>query len=293
MPDVREFTVRFYTADVGEGGLGIDLADALEALVVSDSIHRWVVGDDTYLMKDLTSTGRGRMFSGVFGKLRMGNLPHVGDPEGHEHELDLAEREGLLEKNHFLFYRDHNLLVYQINRTGSAISTFSAYMTDYMQTATVFNPVLQPDATRRLMRGGVEVETLELSIAAPRDPRMYAGLPFSQDLIDLMRKHRGLQLKIRLSANKRGDADNHLPNAIKRSVAAFVDNGHARVARVYVDGDAEPIDLIADRLISRQTVEMSGRYPVPDSMFAALRRARDENRRQLDEIFAGAGARDG
>lgn len=240
-------------------------------------------------IRDLTKSKGGRpVISGVLAKLRDEDLPHVGVPGGGERELDMERNEKLLEKNYFRYQPDRDLLVYQQNWYGATIGQFAAYVSTLSGHTIAFDPVLQPEPTKRLLQGSVEAKTLELSFAKPRNPDMFPQDQWNQDLLRALSHAGGEKMFVRMTPGTGAPVDQRrLNKRIKRAMNAMVNSGHASVAKMNIieDGVEHPIDLIADRLYSEQTVEMEGRYPVPTSVHAALRQAVQDNKQELQEIL--------
>src|SRR5690554_4965740 len=114
-------------------------------------------------------------------------------------------------------------------------------------------------------------------------------------MIQLANEAGGARVSIRISSDRRSQDEDRtrLRDRMRRAASGFVDAGLATVARMRVlnDGTEHPIDLIADRLESRQVVEMNGRYPLPESIYAALNNAVEEEREALDAILGRPGRR--
>lgn len=145
------------------------------------------------------------------------------------------------------------------------------------------------------MREQVQPLSLELSFARPTNPEYYPNDQWSARWLGLLNEIGGASVRLNLTTDQRShDRERRrLAGRIRQAALAFVDSGVARVARLDVldEDGCHPIDLIADRLDSRQPVEMNGHYPVPEAMYAALRRAVDEQREALDAILGRPGHR--
>jgi hypothetical protein len=288
MSKTKHYKIEFYTGQVGADGKAGKISEKLDELSGQSLCPVITIGSMSYEIRDLRKL-HGGSYSGVFAKYRTDDVPHAGSPNGPERPLDLSDHEGLIEKNYFLYQAGRELLIYQRNGNGSTTSKLSRYFSDLMGETVVFNPVLQPEPTRRLLRTGAIPVSVDLSIARPTNPEMFADDDWSDSILSVLAGAGGVRLKLRITSDARSkdEEDHHLLGRVKRAVSGFVEGGVAKVARVNVeeDGIRHPIDLIADRLVSSQEVEMSGRYPIGQSMNAALRRARDEETDALEEIF--------
>lgn len=290
--DTKKFKVRFYTGQVGADGLQGRVSEVFAQMVRDNSCPVIkMAGGLSYEMRDLEAFGHGAAYRGVFAKFRSDDLPHVGAPGGEERNLEIAEHEGLLEKNYFLYYRKHELLVYQENANGSLVGRLSEYLSYHINLTTLFRPVLQPDATKRLLRGDVKPLSLELSFARPTNAEWYPPDQFGRELLELMNSAAGASVHIRLTGAGRGAFRQPLTQRVKRAAANLLSGVDMKVARLQVDEDGvqHPIDLIADRLFSQVVVDMAGRYPVPASMYSNLLEAKNEHDSALEDIFGAAG----
>jgi hypothetical protein len=91
-----------------------------------------------------------------------------------------------VEKNHFLFYADRNLLVYQRNSSGSHYSRFQRYAKLSTGANIAFEPILTTDAYARLLNGA-DARVIDVSFQQPKDPAMYKDM-FMSDAVKLVKK---------------------------------------------------------------------------------------------------------
>lgn len=284
----KSFTIEFYTGQVGADGAAGKVSAKLREMADLDRCPVHEIGGHLYEIRDLVSHNNGASFHGVFAKFRKDDLPHAGAPGGEEREIDLDDDEGLLEKNHFLYFRAHELLVYQRNGHGSTTNRMGMYLSGLFNETVIFNPVLQSEPMRRLLRGEAQPRTLDLSFAKPTNPDAFPRDDWNANLISVLTRAGGARMSIHISAGKSKDPQvRYLGRQIKRAITQLINNTEVTKARFVVeeDGVQHPIDLIADRLLSQQAVRMNGHYPIPDEMYRALRRARDEHRAALHEYF--------
>lgn len=286
-------TIDFFTGNtVLDDGRAV--GDILSELAAEgQTCQLWKDGRFAYEIRNLGQAGK--RVKGVFAKFRSDQIPHAGEPGGKERELDLGEGEGLLEKNFFLFDKPRNLIAFQRNGNASRISKLGEYLSALDDKTITFDPVLKPEATERLLRGDIVPLRMELSFARPTNPEMYPADDWGKEILDVANKAGATRARLILSSDRRSaQAEDHsLSNRVRNALGAFHDAGLATVARMHVleDGIEHPIDLIADRLQSVQDVEMLGRYPSPDQMYAALDTAIGEEREALDAIFGQEGRR--
>ncbi|WP_047552183.1 DUF6731 family protein [Methylotenera sp. G11] len=288
----KKFKVGFFVGCVGAGGRDGRVSQTLLDLSQQLQCQSIVSGDVSYQIRELIPFNNGASFRGVFAKIRTTDIPHIGSTGGEEREIDLDDDEGVIEKNHFLYYRQNELLVYQSNGNGSTVEAFGRYFSDILNHTTVFNAILKADAMRRMMSADLEPRTIELSVARPTNPDLYPNDDWSSELFGLMAGIDGFKARIKISAEGAGRSRGRLMDRAKRVAAALVNSGNANIARIKMAGVEQPIDLIADRVIAQVSVEMNGRYPVSDEMFRALGEAKNQLAEDLDAVLGGQNALD-
>ncbi|MGG2007740.1 DUF6731 family protein [Pseudomonas aeruginosa] len=136
----------------------------------------------------------------------------------------LADDEGLVDKNHFVYFQDNELLVMQANRHAGTAVALGKYLTDLNgQHAVSFNPVIQPDATRRLMRDDLTPISIEASFARPTNPDMYPDDDWSPQLLDTLAQIGGGNVKLSISRDKKRVAEgaDRLSDRARRAAQAF------------------------------------------------------------------------
>jgi hypothetical protein len=174
----------------------------------------------------------------------------------------------------WLSFVANQVLLWHVNGHANTPNQFTRFLSDLSGTRVVADPVVQPDAMRRLMRGGVELRKVQLRIARPTNPDWYPSDDFSREILAVLAQGGGDSLYLqavadgRLASTKQTD----LSGRWKKAIREFVNDGVATTARVEVaeDGIDHPIDLIADRLLSHIEVDHDGRYAPTDTMLGAL-----------------------
>ncbi|WP_313281172.1 DUF6731 family protein [Stutzerimonas balearica] len=248
----------------------------------------------TFDMKRLQPQADG-LIAGEFVKYRQDHLPHVGRPTAEERELDIREDEFLIEKSYFLFEPARQLLVYQRNSHGASILNFERYFAKiHHEAITLFNPVLQPDPMQRLMRGEAMPRKLYLTVARPTNPELVPRTEWGAKALELLASSGGMGFTLQLRADGTSQTEErYLSGDIKRAVRELIECGAAKTAKIDLEEGTitHPIDLIADKLVSTQTVAMAGRYPLRTAILPALYAALEEKRQELDRIFGHEGNR--
>lgn len=289
MSETKQFRIDFYQGQLGADGEA-DLSTVLAEMAGMERCPAYEYGKIIFELRNLHSNNNGATIRGVFAKIRCDNLPHTGAPGGVENELDLAEEEGLIEKNHFVYYRQNELLVYQKNGHGSTTKRFEDYLSNHTGVTALFNPIPKTDSMRRLMSGENHPRSLQLSVARPSNPDLFPSDNWNRSLLELMNGSGGmvLDIAIRGDGHSRNPHNRYLLDTIKGSLNDLLGTDFVRSAKVQLEGDdfiSHPVDLIADRIYSKQRVQMNGRYPCTDSMFAALGRAKEEVADELNGVF--------
>lgn len=253
-----------------------DADDHTEALSLVDD------DEEKFQIRSIEKAGA-KVFKGVFGRCRFGEKPLQGTEDGEEADVELKPGHGLVEKNHFLFYSEKNLLVFQRNPSGSHYSRFQHYSNLAAGKPLLFEPLLTSDSYQRLLDGG-HVRTLDISFQQPKDPEFYKNL-WTKDVVKLIKRAGGVNTRIRIGV---GRTTQTLLSDMKEVAVNLAKGGLAKVARVQLEGESTPIDLIADRVIGNIAVKLqeNGR-PAAEDIYAALQQVRDENNDDIKRFYGG------
>ncbi|MEW8659045.1 MAG: DUF6731 family protein [Candidatus Thiodiazotropha endolucinida] len=288
----KDFYIDFYQGQYGASDSSGLVSDLLVHLEKKSNTVVYQVGNTDFELRNLRTLPSKSAIRGVVAKFRQDNLPHAAAPGEGERELDLNENEGLIEKNHFIFFKRMQLLVWQRNGNGCRPNRLAGLLSDQAGETIAFHPILQSTPMRRMMSGEVDIRRINVRIARPTNRELYKQLtnPWSKDVLQLMADGGGSQVEINLSGNGRSKRreERLLPRKLKRAVRELMSHADVKKAKISVEdehGIQHPIDLIEDRLSSIQTVTMNGRYPDVQGMFIALQGARDEVYSELVEIF--------
>lgn len=239
--------------------------------------------DELYQIRSIVELGGGSSYKGVFGRCRYNETPVQGKVDGSEEDVQLKPGHGLVEKNHFLYFPTTNLIVYQRNASGSHYSKLRAYLELVTQeTAVNLEPVLTSDSYAKLLGSNADVRRVELSFLKPKDSRLYSNA-WTKEAIKLLKSAGSVTSRITMSI---GRAPGSLRHDLKNAAVALAKDGLVSVARVKLESEAEPIDLIADRVIATVTVPVAknGRLE-PETVYAALDRAKSDKKADLDAFF--------
>ncbi|SNB81544.1 hypothetical protein SAMN02745900_03866 [Pseudomonas sp. URIL14HWK12:I8] len=291
---MRKYAIDFFTGQIGPVNSKEKLSAFLRKLSGKVCPHVEGVTYDIEI-RGLVEAEPG-VFQGVFAKIRKDELPHAGKAGHPDRDLGLAQDEGLVDKNHFVYYEQNELLVMQANRYAGTAVALGKYLTDiHGQLAVSFNPVLQPDATRRLMREDLTPVQIETSFARPTNPDLYPDDDWSTGLLDMLSQLGGGNVKLSVTADRKRVAEgaDRLTDRARRVAQAFRQIPNVRKVKINMEDDEGiiyPIDLIADRLKVRIEISVSGRYPNEAGMFKALKGAKNDQLDNLQQIFGIPGA---
>lgn len=279
----KSYTAEFYViSEDGKrnGTIFEDLLKASQGVGYTPALALTPGEDEKHQFRSLKSISGGRAWSGIFGRCRFNETPEQGTEDGLEEDVELKPGHGLVEKNHFLFFPVNNLLVYQRNRNASSHSRLQHYLNMPTFNSVALEPILTTDSYQRLLDGG-EVRMVEFSFQPPKDITMFAGTTV-QKAIDIASATGGVNVKIRISA---GRSQSSLHD-VKDAIVQLTRYGFARVARVKLEDEAQPIDLIADRVKASFSVslEPNGR-PTAQAVFRGLEQARASCANHLKAFF--------
>lgn len=239
-------------------------------------------GDDSvlYQVRSITCNTAQNVFKAVFGKLRHGETPEQARADNDESEVELLPGHGLVEKSHFLFFADINLVVFQRNRNAGGRGHFQAYLNRPRYRDRVLVPVLTRDAYSRLLQGG-PVKRIEMSLRKPAFALDEEDALLS-DCVRTFNDSNATRLKLTLSAA----IGETLLEQAKSAIITLSKHARTSIARATLVEDNDVIDLVADRVTRTFEVDLlpSGR-PNAESMFAGLAGAKDACATSLAAYF--------
>lgn len=291
---VKSFSVSLVQADFMAGN-GVYVSDILRTEhdnQQANSIFTYETGGYAFQLSDITVVNRGQQnesFQGVVRKLRLTNLPELGSRDGSSEEIDLGDYEGLVEKNYFLFFRRRELLVYQNHKEGTGMHDLGLFFSEMADEICTLNPILKPDAYRRLINNQNPLTKIEFSITKPNLELFneeHSNDRLTSQLTELARNTNSHNVKITLGTPK--NMNQRLGDWLKSSLGMMAEHS-ARTAKAWTEDDSShPIDLIADRIKGKMGIEMNGHYPEPEQVFPALNetysRHRDDINMATEEI---------
>ncbi|WP_299197969.1 DUF6731 family protein [uncultured Amphritea sp.] len=291
MTDTKKYAVSFYTAHVTDG---TDSPPALSALLRQAADQELPIehraSGQVLQLREIEVFEGGRM-KGVLAKFRDNDLPNIGDRSSQdERPIDLEDSEGLIEKNYFLYDPGLEMMTFQINGSGLNINQAAGLLGAVLSRDRIIgvglSPVLRPDAVDRIINGDMRARKFEISFARPTASELYdAHRDFTGPLMSLLNAYNGVSCSVSISANPPGRSSirNYLSDVVKGGMANIVGSTvPVNISKIWFDDDSDPIDLIEDRIKGYTSpVRLEGRYPVPQSIYNALERVREQ---YLDDI---------
>lgn len=280
---MKSFGVRFYCGAFIDAAENRTVSEILKGLydahatgVAYPHVHD---GGVIYELRDFDCLNNGTSFKGVLAVLR-DDAPNIREAAGTERAIALAQDEHLIEKNHFLYFSDRQLLIWQVNGRGSHISRMEKYLTEAAGTTISLGDVIQPEALRKVNAG--TVKRFKLRVAAARNADAIDPNNWEAGTFELMNGIGATTISVEVATRRRGRG---LVDEAKNVVHRLLNREDTRALQVQMLGEIEPIDLFADCLKERISVPMVGLYPVAQDIFAALAVAKDNQRIPLDEYF--------
>jgi hypothetical protein len=279
----KQFKIDFYTirSPLTQRNPLTSLLSASEN--ITEALNLNSEDSEKFQIRSIVSIADGMAYKAVFGRSRYGETPQQGAEDGSEEDVQLKPGHGLVEKNHFIFFPDRNLVIYQRNSSGSHYSKFQRYIERAAAAQDVtLEPILTRDSYERLLNNDVDARSVDISFLPPRDPSLYQGTSAKQ-AIELLNSFGGARARIMVSA---GRGEESLLSSAKTAAVLLAKAGLARVARVKIEGEIQPIDLIADRIVETETIplEDNGR-PTPENIYNALDRAKDRRLTDINAFF--------
>lgn len=219
---------------------------------------------------------RGTAFAGVLRKFRTEDLPAIGSVGKEPKDIALDEDQGIIEQNHFVLYKAHDIVGWQVNLHGNHAARFEKFLSEVWDTDVRLEPIIQPDAVQRLMAGDTELCRIEVTIANPKNPALYKNDDFSRSVLGALGKAGADSLHLQMGVDLRRSPDGRMSDEIKRTLTLLKSLGATTAkAKVFEDGIQHTIDLIADRVSSRQETDSEGRLPA-ESMYGLIDAAKKE-----------------
>lgn len=271
---IKSYTVYFTKSVVGKDGkkrLNNLLSDGI-LIHKSNFPAISITENDQYQIRDLKLTGTS--WTGVFGKLR-DDAPHVIDQNNNESELDLIDGQKLIEKCHFLFKQNVNILVWQTNRSAGSLNRFQIYLSQLFDEMVSLPMIMNQEGLDRILAG----DLYEISFHYDRPNALFTGKrpKWSKEIFNMLNDVRAAHGKFELRAER----NSSLGQKAKTMVQTIFGMSETDKIRVRLTDDSDPIKLFLAPETEKIEVELKGRYPDSGTVYVELQSAYDRKRNIL------------
>lgn len=261
----KSFRVYFYQVNEGSKGETFNVFKAISTH--GPQVHR------DYEVRDVSISGT--VVKGVLARLR-DDAPHKREANGNEVELDIKDDESLIEKSYFIYYSAAKILVWQYNKSTGSVHNLSDYMSAFSSAAVTFDAIPNKKAINKISTGNFK--RLEIGIAKPKAAASYPADDFRGEELKRLSKFGGDKIFVQMYA-----AEGLTIPKVKAAIKLLRSDANTIALKVKMDNETDVIDLLADVVKSRITVQMDGRYPKPDAVWAELNKAKDKHKDELAE----------
>ncbi|MED0060465.1 hypothetical protein RCU70_04180 [Escherichia marmotae] len=283
----KSYKIEFFQLNLAPNQNVSSIRDLFEALADGEYETSLEIGGFTREVWGLVFDRFANSVCGQFRKFRNTDIPEIGSIGEDAEQIELDDDQGLIEKNFFVYYEQNDLLAWHKNAHSSGINQFVNFLSSVAGVKVTAGPIIQSDAIARLMSGDVELKKIEFTLPRPTNPQLYPQDDFGSTILSMMNSADADSLKISMGIDlRRTDTEGKLANRLKSTLRNLVSNG-ASTARAHVleDGIEYPIDLIADRVFSLQSVETNTHFPPSFTMYGIIDTAKAECQEELDAYF--------
>ncbi|MGX1179365.1 hypothetical protein AB7M31_002433 [Pseudomonas sp. IAP-CY TE4608] len=284
----RSYIFDFYCLTPNQNDLFSTPTDeAFEHLIKADAQSNLAHYGSTREFFGLTYRSDTRSYAGQIRKIRKADLPEVGAPGQHSKTIELDADEGVIEKNFFVFYKENSLLVMHRNDTGNTANHLAQLLTGALGVAFYAAPLIQPDQAEKLLNNKLNIKKFSVKVPKPTNPELYPQDSISAKTIELLNQSGADSLDVTFTIDQKLDTSaGRLTNALQSAIGSLLSMG-ATKAKLETDenGKILPIDLIANRIYSKQSIKINSSFPPSESMYKLADKARNEQKELLDEYF--------
>ena len=249
------------------------------------------VGSQLLELRDIIETDYG--YKGMIGKHRSNFLPMIASIGGDERSIILAENENILEKCFFCYFRTLNIIIFQRNRYYLNWNTLSTFLSDGNYT-TVLLPILQSNSAALLANNTIQIKKIDLQIARPTNPDLFRDLTY-HDLTNSLFASAACSNSAVISLNLRGDArsrdseQRYLDSSLKRAIREIQSTCEIKKLKLLLEEEdsfiEHPIDMVSERLVYDQSIELENRHPNSIDMWEAIELAKLTKQNELNSYF--------
>lgn len=273
---MRTKSYRVYFTRTSKGQRGQAIAASLLSLGQAHGTNLPVVEleGEGFQIRDLARVGM--VWKGVFARLRP-DAPHIVNEAGVEREIELDDGDRVLDKCHFLYREQPNVLVWQYNRNAGSLSKMHLYLSAVMDDYIELPQVMNEAELDRVLAG----QMYEISFGYDRPDSLSTHAPrWNQDAFDMMSDVHAAKAKFLLRAPRGG----HLAPSARERVRQMLNAVGIGKVRVRLTDEANPIELFMAPLRDEIEVYLNGAYPSPDEVFRALEEAYSRQSRSIPGV---------
>lgn len=271
---IKSYRVHFTRTSMGQRGQSI--AAPLQLLSQAHGTNLPVVDleGEGFQVRDLVRVGT--VWKGVFARLRP-DAPHIVNEAGVEREIDLDEGDRILDKCHFLYREQPNVLVWQVNRNAGSLSKMQLYLSTVTDDFVELPQVMNEAELERVLAG----QLYEISFGYDRPESLSGNAPrWNQDAFDMMSDVHAAKAKFMLRAPRGG----HLAPSARAKVRQMLSAVGIGKVRVRLTDETNAIELFMAPLRDELEVHLNGAYPSPDEVFSALEEAYSRQSRSIPGV---------
>lgn len=245
------------------------LKDALQSLINLGSNQRTFEEFDLVCRMD-SLTGTNHRIHGDLVRIRMTDLPERCNKRGRKIPLQLEDDEGLGESNAFMLDSDRNILAIQKNKFGISPNSFVRYIHDKTNGNGdyVFFPILSQNGMIKL-RDLTTVRKIEVQFGKVDSAHVVSPNHSFGQATKILNQFEGAYINLTLSMSHNQGTMNK--GKLMRSVRELFSRGRSNDASIEkfkidgydTDGKDEIIDLLADKISYKSTIEVAERKAIP------------------------------
>lgn len=285
----KSYKVGFFQARFGADGKGGSVIDLLLKSANEKGMSKAIAcGDHLLQIRGIAPKDNGNQLRGYLVRFRE-DTPLVTRQDSPE-EVPLALNPGdeLVERNHFIIYRegpDLEVIAYQNVWEGTPAGGAARYLTllnDKQETVS-FDDILTKDAYEALATGGL-LKSVEFRVAKPRR-KSYVPDPedtWTQEGIEFMKGTGATTFQVKIATRQH---DKGLMIDVKKRIKLLLNSVLTRKLVVKLSDIEEPVDLFAQRISDRITVELVQGQAESGKVFAALAQSKQNTQNRLNEVY--------
>lgn len=285
----KVYKVGYYQARFGADGKSGSLAEMLHKVALDKGMPQSIAcGDHLVQIRGLVSVNDGKEIRGHVVRFRDDSPLVTRQDSPEETPLELKPGDELVERNHFVLYRERaglEILVYQAAWEGTLPSVLARYLSvlNAQQATITFDEILTKDAYEALANGGL-IKSVEFRVARPQR-KSYVPDPedqWTQEGISFMKGTGATSFQVKISTRR---PDKGLMIDVSKRIKFLLDSVLTKKLVVKMSNMEEPIDLFAQRVSDRISIQLVKGQADPLQVYVALANSKMNTQPRLDEIF--------